>query len=220
MFVPCGEKQLAYLKAKDKRLGAVIESLGVLKRPTFDDVFAAVVHHIIGQQISMKAQDAVWARLLEKVGTVDATHLLTLGREELQTVGTSFRKADYIMDFAEKAANGAFDITALETMSDAEVIAALSSLKDGGDAPDLHIQAPRRPELRRPRDTARLADALPAQGNRPPKVRTLPEALLPLRKHRQPLSLGDCRRRGRGADRSCGAEETSVVPTKFILKAT
>lgn len=149
MFVPCGEKELAFLKAKDKRLGAVIESLGVLKRPTFDDVFAAVVHHIIGQQISMKAQDAVWARLLEKVGTVDATHLLTLGREELQTVGTSFRKADYIMDFAEKAANGAFDITALETMSDAEVIAALSSLKGVGawTAEMLLIFTFRRPDV-------------------------------------------------------------------------
>ena len=132
MYVPCGEEELAYLKAKDKKLGAVIERLGVLKRPIHDDVFSAVVHHIIGQQISTKAQEAVWARLLAKVGTVDATHLLALGREELQAVGTSFRKTDYIMDFAEKTASGAFDIAAVEEMSDADVIAALSSLKGVG----------------------------------------------------------------------------------------
>ena len=132
MYVPCGEEELAYLKAKDKKLGAVIERLGVLKRPIHDDVFSAVVHHIIGQQISTKAQEAVWARLLAKVGTVDAAHLLALGREELQTIGTSFRKADYIMDFAEKTASGAFDIAALEELCDADVIAALSSLKGVG----------------------------------------------------------------------------------------
>lgn len=132
MYVPCGEKELAYLKSKDKKLGAVIESLGVLKRPVHGDVFSAVVHHIIGQQISMKAQEAVWARLCEKVGTVDAGHLLALGREELQAVGMSFRKVDYIMDFAGKVASGDFDIAALKMMSDDEVICALSSLKGVG----------------------------------------------------------------------------------------
>ena len=149
MHVPCGEEELAYLKAKDKKLGAVIERLGVLKRPVHNDVFSAVVHHIIGQQISTKAQEAVWARLLAKVGTVDATHLLTLGREKLQAVGTSFRKADYIMDFAEKTASGAFDIAAVEEMSDADVIAALSSLKGVGawTAEMLLIFTLRRPDV-------------------------------------------------------------------------
>ncbi|BEU86695.1 DNA-3-methyladenine glycosylase [Selenomonas sp. TAMA-11512] len=132
MHVPCGEKELAYLKAKDKKLGAVIESLGVLKRPVHDDVFSAVVHHIIGQQISGKAQEAVWSRLCERVGTVNAAHLLALGREELQAVGMSFRKADYILDFAEKVTSESFDITALNGLSDAEIIAALSSLKGIG----------------------------------------------------------------------------------------
>ncbi len=149
MYVPCGEEELAYLKAKDKKLGAVIERLGVLKRPIHDDVFSAVVHHIIGQQISTKAQEAVWARLLAKVGTVDAAHLLALGREELQTIGTSFRKADYIMDFAEKTASGAFDIAALEELCDADVIAALSSLKGVGawTAEMLLIFTLRRPDV-------------------------------------------------------------------------
>ena len=71
MYVPCGEKEIAYLKSKDKKLAAVIESLGVLERPVHDDVFSAVVHHIIGQQISTKAQEAVWTRLCEKVASRD-----------------------------------------------------------------------------------------------------------------------------------------------------
>lgn len=132
MIVSCGEMELAYLKAKDKRLGAVIDSLGVLQRPVHDDIFSSVVHHILGQQISTKAQEAVWERLSSRVDTVDAAHLLALGRTELQAVGTSFRKADYILDFADKVASGDFNIASLETMPDAEVIAALSSLKGVG----------------------------------------------------------------------------------------
>lgn len=132
MFVPCGETELAYLKAKDKKLGVVIDRLGVLHRPVHDDVFSAVVHHILGQQISMKAQEAVWERLSAKIASVDAAHLLALGRDELQAVGTSFRKADYILDFSDKVASGSFNIAALETMPDAEVIAALSALKGIG----------------------------------------------------------------------------------------
>lgn len=132
MIVSCGEMELAYLKAKDKTLGAVIDSLGVLQRPVHDDIFSSVVHHILGQQISTKAQEAVWERLSSRVDTVDAAHLLALGRTELQAVGTSFRKADYILDFADKVASGDFNIASLETMPDAEVIAALSSLKGVG----------------------------------------------------------------------------------------
>ena len=29
IYVPCGEKEIAYLKSKDKKLAAVIEILGV-----------------------------------------------------------------------------------------------------------------------------------------------------------------------------------------------
>ena len=132
MIVSCGEMELAYLKAKDKRLGAVIANLGVLQRPVHDDIFSSVVHHILGQQISTKAQEAIWERLSSRVDMVDAAHLLALGRTELQAVGTSFRKADYILDFADKVASGDFNIASLETMPDAEVIVALSSLKGVG----------------------------------------------------------------------------------------
>ncbi len=132
MFVLCEKKACAYLKAKDKKLAAVIEQLGVLRRPVNDDVFSAVVQHIIGQQISMKAQEAIWERLLKKVAKVDAATLLFLGRDELKAIGTSFRKADYILEFASKVASGSFNIEALAKMPDADVIAELSLLKGVG----------------------------------------------------------------------------------------
>ena len=44
----------------------------------------------------------------------------------------SLRKAEYIKDFADKIVSGDFDLQAVEQMSDAEAITALSSLKGVG----------------------------------------------------------------------------------------
>ena len=52
--------------------------------------------------------------------------------EELQALGMSLRKAEYIKDFADRIVSGEFDLQAVEQMSDAEAITALSSLKGIG----------------------------------------------------------------------------------------
>ena len=55
MYFSYGETETAYLKHKDKKLGAVIDQLGPIHRPVDTDLFSSVVHHIIGQQISTKS---------------------------------------------------------------------------------------------------------------------------------------------------------------------
>lgn len=47
-------------------------------------------------------------------------------------MGMSLRKAEYIKDFADRIVGGEFDLQAVEQMSDAEAITALSSLKGIG----------------------------------------------------------------------------------------
>ena len=61
---PYGEAEILYLKSRDKRLAAVIDRLGHIDRAVDDDLFSAVVHHILGQQISTKAQQTIWAKLV------------------------------------------------------------------------------------------------------------------------------------------------------------
>ena len=80
MNIVYGEKETAYLAARDKRLGAAIAQIGHVERAADPDVFASVVHHIIGQQISTAAQATVWRRLQDAAGTVDAASLLALDR--------------------------------------------------------------------------------------------------------------------------------------------
>lgn len=61
-------------------------------------MFSSVVHHIIGQQISTVAQNTIWERLSAKFANVDAAGILSLNRDELQSVGITYKKADYILD--------------------------------------------------------------------------------------------------------------------------
>lgn len=121
-----------YLKQKDKKLGEVIEKIGMIERAADTDLFASVVHHIVGQQISTKAQATIWQRINDGLGTLNADVILDAGIERLQAFGISFRKAAYITDFAEKVKTGAFDLEGIWDKSDEEAIGSLVSLKGIG----------------------------------------------------------------------------------------
>ena len=132
MYFQYGQEETEYLSGKDEKLGAVIAQVGRVNREVDTDLFSAVVHHIVGQQISTKAQATIWQRMRGALGTVDAEHILEAGNEQLQLLGISCRKAEYITDFAEKVHTGAFDLNAVERMNDEDAIRALSSLKGIG----------------------------------------------------------------------------------------
>lgn len=132
MYFEYGEEELTYLKQKDKRLAEVIDQAGMIERTVDDDLFSAVIHHIVGQQISIKAQATIWQRMKEQLVTVNADTILNAGVEGLQPLGISFRKAEYITDFAGKVKDGSFDIDGIWEKPDEEVIKELSSLKGIG----------------------------------------------------------------------------------------
>lgn len=132
MYFTYGETEINYLKRKDKKLALAIEQIGHIERRLDDNLFAAVVRHIVGQQISSKAQATVWARLEARLKDVTPLAVHAVSAEELQGLGMSLRKAEYIKDFADKIVSAEFDLQAVEQMSDAEAITALSSLKGIG----------------------------------------------------------------------------------------
>ena len=132
MVFAYGETEVAYLRRKDKRLCAVIDRIGHIDRAVDTDLFSAVVHHIIGQQISTKAQATIWERMQNALGKIDAETVLAAGVPRSQGLGMTFRKAEYITDFAEKVHTGEFDLYAVEHMNDEDAICELSALKGIG----------------------------------------------------------------------------------------
>ena len=132
VYFAYGEAELDYLRKKDKRLAAVIDRVGHIDRAVDPDLFSSVIHHIIGQQISTKAQATIWQRMQDALGEVNAETVLAAGVPRLQSLGMTFRKAEYITDFAGKIHTGAFDLDAVEHMSDEDAIRELSALKGIG----------------------------------------------------------------------------------------
>ena len=132
MYFAYGERELSYLRQKDKRLGAVIDRIGQIDRAVDPNLFSSVVHHIIGQQISTKAQATIWQRIHDTLGSINAETILKAGVPALQALGMTFRKAEYITDFAEKVHTGAFNLEGIWQKSDEEAIRELSSLKGIG----------------------------------------------------------------------------------------
>ncbi len=75
MYFQYGEAETTYLSARDERMAAVIAQAGHIEREVDTDLFSVVVHHIVGQQISTKAQATIGKRMLNEFGAVDAAVL-------------------------------------------------------------------------------------------------------------------------------------------------
>ena len=132
MYFRYGEREVEYLKSKCKKLAAVIDEIGMIKREIDKDLFSVVVSNIVGQQISSKAFETIWKRFKYNLGEVNADNILNAGLEKLQSFGISFKKAEYITDFAYKVKTGELDLNGIWEKSDEEVIKELTSLKGIG----------------------------------------------------------------------------------------
>lgn len=149
-------EELEALKSSDKTLAQAIEKIGKIKREVDNDIVASVIHHIIAQQISSKAQASIWARFCSEFGSETARKnpqtkraksspntqniksilsvesIANASVDTIRACGISARKAEYIIDFAGKVQSGEFDIGRVEKMSDKEAIEELAKLRGVG----------------------------------------------------------------------------------------
>ena len=132
MYFEYGDAEICYLKKRDARLAEVIDSVGHIYREADTDLFSSIVHHIIGQQISAKAQATIWKRMQDRLENVSAENIAEASEEDLQNLGITYRKAEYIKDFALKVIAGEFCLDDISLMSDGEAIKKLAELKGIG----------------------------------------------------------------------------------------
>lgn len=124
---PCSEEALTFLKRRDKRLGALIDRFGPVRRFVEPDLFTALVESVIAQQISGKAAQAISDRLQAASGPFSAEGLADLEPAAFQHCGLSARKAAYIRGLALAVRSGEADLEGLRHAPDQEVIRRLSA---------------------------------------------------------------------------------------------
>ncbi|WP_291573763.1 DNA-3-methyladenine glycosylase family protein [Clostridium sp. UBA4548] len=127
-----GDKEIEYLKKKDKKLGAAIEKIGIIERKITPDPFEALVSSIVSQQISSKAAETVWNRFTNVIGVVTPENIEKVSLEEIQGCGMGLRKVGYIKGIAEAAISGEVNFGELNNLADEEIVKKLSALKGVG----------------------------------------------------------------------------------------
>ncbi|MGC7871101.1 DNA-3-methyladenine glycosylase family protein [Desulfosporosinus sp. SYSU MS00001] len=131
-FFVYGQKEIDYLRRKDKKLGAAIDRIGLIRREITPDPFTALISSIVSQQISNKAAETVWNRLNSLFTELTPESIDQMDLAEIKDCGMSERKASYIKGIAEAAITGVVDFPNLNMLSDGEIISKLTSLRGVG----------------------------------------------------------------------------------------
>jgi DNA-3-methyladenine glycosylase II len=126
------ERACAELASTDPVMAALITRYPDTVLTTRGDPFQTLARAIVGQQISVKAADSVWARFAAFVQTVRPEHVTTLELDALAACGLSRRKAEYLRDLAGHFVDGRIQPSRWEMMGDEAVIAELVGVRGIG----------------------------------------------------------------------------------------
>ncbi|HEY6410025.1 MAG TPA: DNA-3-methyladenine glycosylase [Ktedonobacteraceae bacterium] len=124
----------AYLSSTDPVMGDAIARVGTCTLVPNPDIFGTLVDAIVSQQISVKAADAIVARLRTATpgGLITPEALLQLDHDALRAVGLSTPKARYVRDLTERVTSGSLNLEQVGSLDDEEVIAHLIEVKGIG----------------------------------------------------------------------------------------
>ena len=126
------DHRVQYLISTDDSLGRLIRYLVSSELTIEEDGFQCLVKYIIGQQISDKARETLWSRLLHICVSVTPSAVLSMDSAELRGIGLSGRKVEYIKVLANSVIDSTIDFGTFPTLTNAEIIAKLTALKGIG----------------------------------------------------------------------------------------
>ncbi len=96
------------------------------------DPFVTLVRSIVGQQISVKAAEAVWQRVLTACEVMDPAVLLRKRVSTLRACGLSERKVEYVRDLAQHFQTGRINPSHFDALSDEDIITQLTDIRGIG----------------------------------------------------------------------------------------
>jgi DNA-3-methyladenine glycosylase II len=117
---------------KDPVMAAIMRQHPGVYMTVRGEPFMTLARAICGQQISVKAAQSVWNRVVACCGAVSPEKVLARKRTELRACGLSDRKTEYIADLAQHFADGRIHARDWPRMSDEEIIAELTDVRGIG----------------------------------------------------------------------------------------
>ena len=125
-----------HLVKRDRVMRKLIPRLGDDRLESRGDAFTTLARSIVGQQISVKAAQAVWERFVAL--TAGPSHrlapnaVLALDAPHIRAAGLSARKVEYLCDLAEHFQSGAVQPAKWRRMDDEAIIEELVGIRGIG----------------------------------------------------------------------------------------
>lgn len=123
---------LSYLTAQDAVLAKLIEAYPNEVLKTHGNPFSTLMRAVVGQQISIRAADAIWYRLESQIEVFSPAYFLTVEENLLRECGLSRPKISYLKAIALAFENQLLTPDHWHKMSDDEVIKQLLKIRGIG----------------------------------------------------------------------------------------
>jgi DNA-3-methyladenine glycosylase II len=125
-----------HLSRRDRVMKKLIPQFGEARLQSRGDAFTTLARSIVGQQISVKAAQSVWERLVAMLGApstrVAPTMVEAHAAATLREAGLSLRKAEYLLDLARHFSSGAVHVPQWRQMDDEAIIEELVAIRGIG----------------------------------------------------------------------------------------
>jgi len=127
------KKAKRILSKKDFVLRKIIKKYNKGFLTTRNNPFFSLCRTIVGQQISTKAADSIWARFEKKCKKkINPKIVLKIPSRNLKSAGLSRQKISYLKNIAKAFKNKSFDVPELKKMNDDDAINYITKLKGLG----------------------------------------------------------------------------------------
>jgi DNA-3-methyladenine glycosylase II len=113
-------------------MGRIISAHPRIGLTSRGDAFTTLARSIVGQQISVKAADAVWGRFCLSCGELTPQAVLRRRATTLRACGLSERKVEYIRDLCQHFVSGRIDPARFAVQDDEAIIAELTDIRGIG----------------------------------------------------------------------------------------
>lgn len=121
-----------HLMRKDRVMKRLIPQFGDACLQSRGDPFVTLARSIVGQQISVKAAQAVWDRFAKLSRRLTPGQVLKMKVDDMRAAGLSARKVEYLVDLALHFDSGALQVSHWPSMDDEAIIAELVSIRGIG----------------------------------------------------------------------------------------
>ena len=117
------------LMQRDRIMNKLIPQFGDLHLRGQPDPFTTLARSIVGQQVTPKAADLAWGKLLAVCPKLAPSQVIKLGAVQLSGCGLSKRKTEYILDLADHFKAKRVHADLWSEMDDEAVIAELVQIR-------------------------------------------------------------------------------------------